>query len=107
MKKEVKKREIDITIGTNYSFPQENELSEKYGLIEKNFVLENDIKNVIATKNENDVVMLQKYQDIAKKVDEKNRKIENLCVLLEAVEPIPGFDVEKYRKILDEGLFVI
>jgi len=46
----------------------------------------------------------ERNKGLRKKLDQKNREIENLCTLLEAVEPIPGFDVEKYRHMVESTL---
>jgi hypothetical protein len=41
--------------------------------------------------------------DLVTKLDAKNREIERLCVLLEAVSVVPGADPGKYIEIIDGG----
>jgi hypothetical protein len=41
--------------------------------------------------------------DLVAKLDAKNREIERLCVLLEAVSVVPGADPGRYIEIIDGG----
>jgi hypothetical protein len=47
--------------------------------------------------------MKNKVDDLVSKLDSKNREIERLCVLLEAVSVVPGADPGKYIQIIDGG----
>lgn len=42
-----------------------------------------------------------KVNDLVKKLDAKNREIERLCVLLEAVSVVPGADPGKFIEMID------
>jgi hypothetical protein len=44
-----------------------------------------------------------RVDDLVSKLDSKNREIERLCVLLEAVSVVPGADPGKYMQIIDGG----
>jgi hypothetical protein len=45
----------------------------------------------------------QRMEDLILKLDSKNREIERLCTLLEAVSIVPGADPGKYIEIIDGG----
>lgn len=47
--------------------------------------------------------LVNKSNELVKKLNSKNVEIERLCVLLESIEPIPGVDIEKYRKLIDSA----
>jgi hypothetical protein len=43
----------------------------------------------------------QKHQALLHKVEAKNMEVERMCVLLEALEPVPGMDAAKYKRLID------
>lgn len=47
--------------------------------------------------------LAERTQGLISKLDEKNREIERLCVLLEALEPVPGIDAEKVLNLYDKN----
>ena len=47
--------------------------------------------------------LIAKTNDLVKKLNQKNNEIERLCILLDTMEPVPGLDVEKYRKLIDSS----
>lgn len=77
-------------------FPDANILAQKYGVVEKEDLAQPPIPQA-SNSQRNDVEMLRK-------LEEKNKKIEQLCVLLEALEPAPGVDPERIQKLMDEGV---
>lgn len=97
MEKTIHRKVIDVNIG----MPNEEELAARYGIQEKNETENNSIYK--QNEAENDVIREQKQtiEKLLRKINEKNSKIDQLCTLLEVLEPIPGFSPEKYRKILN------
>jgi hypothetical protein len=45
--------------------------------------------------------LVSKSNELHKKLDQKNRDIEKLCCLLEALEPSPGMDIGKYKSLIE------
>ena len=45
--------------------------------------------------------LAHQQQALVQKLETKNREVERLCTLLEAVEAMPGMDPEKYRRIME------
>jgi chromosome segregation ATPase len=92
-----------IVGNTSYDIPDPNSLAAKYGI-------ESDHKLSSAASQQLELEVQRKDQHINElesavsslkhKVEEKNRKIENLCVMLEAVEPTPGINPSKLQEVL-------
>jgi len=54
--------------------------------------------------------MARKTEAFILKIDEKNKEIEKLCTLLEAIEPVPKLNPDKFMSILDgtaDGALVV
>lgn len=47
--------------------------------------------------------LMEKMNGLVKKVNDKNKEIERLCVMLESLEPVPGLDVDKYRRLIENA----
>ncbi len=47
--------------------------------------------------------LMEKVNGLVKKVNDKNKEIERLCVMLESLEPVPGLDVDKYRRLIENA----
>lgn len=77
-------------------FPDTNELEKKYGLSspEKKEYITNMVK---------DANMAEWGDSLLLKLDQKNKEIERLCTLLEAVQTTPGIDPNKYNKLMEDG----
>jgi len=110
MEKRVRRVEANITVGAKGSpkkspmkeqstlgFVDPNSLAEKYGVAEKAEIIQPPPPVFSASQQRAEVDMLRK-------LEEKNRKIDQLCVLLEALEPAPGVDPERIQKLMDEGI---
>jgi chromosome segregation ATPase len=106
MEKRVKRSEVNITIGSKSPvksplkdsfFPDANSLAQKYGVQEKEEVAQPAPQTASVQNQRADVELLRK-------LEEKNKKIDQLCTLLEALEPAPGVDPERIQKLLDEGV---
>lgn len=78
-------------------FVDPNSLAQKYGVAEKFELVQPPPPVFSAAQQRSEVDMLRK-------LEEKNRKIDQLCVLLEALEPAPGVDPERIQKLMDEGI---
>lgn len=107
MEKKVKRGEINISIGTKSpaksplkesSFPDAEELAMKYGVVEKA-----EPSQQISSPRGSQAAHRAELE-MLRKLEEKNKKIDHLCVLLEALEPAPGVDPERIQKLLDEGV---
>lgn len=85
--------------------PDADELARKYGVeAEEAFGNSgrvgsgnNDMGLTLAQQME----FVQKQQQLVQKLESKNQEIDRLCTLLEALEPGPGMDPEKYRRLLE------
>lgn len=115
MQKRVQRKEVNLTIGgdarrvegspspdrsfslRNSEFPSADTLAEKYGVLEKG--PSSPVRTVTSTVAGSP----KKDFDMLLKLEEKNRKIEQLCVMLEALEPSPGVDPEKIRRAMVDG----
>lgn len=107
MQTQIKKSSIDVKLdgrgGSGRSlndFPDPESLAKKYDL-------EYDMKSESAFKADSEAQFLlqlefaQKQQVLLTKLEAKNTEVERLCVLLEAIEPIPGMDADKYKRLID------
>ncbi len=99
----------NLIVGSStYSIPDPEALAAKYGIE----TALSSSKEASAAQYE--VELQQKEQKIQQlesavlimksKIEEKNRKIEHLCVLIEALEPTPGMNPGKYQQILEEKI---
>ena len=50
---------------------------------------------------ENGTALIDRTEALIRKLNKKDQEIEKLCVLLDAMEPVPGLDAEKFQKLLD------
>lgn len=46
----------------------------------------------------------QQTDKLVQKLSDKSKEIDNLCILLESISPVPGLDPEKYIKMLEGGV---
>lgn len=84
-----------------YSLPDAGALAAKYGIPTEN--------PCVSEKQTNDQsTTIAEYEAIVStmrsKVEEKNRKLEQLCVMLEALEPVPGVDPARLQAIMNDRL---
>ena len=107
---------MDITIGSKdgsplKDFPNIENLAAKYGVTNGTSSV-NDRKDV----NANAATLLaesslqlarQKETEYQQKIDEKNKRIEQLCVMLEALEITPGVDPQKIQKLISRFLVTL
>jgi hypothetical protein len=109
MEKRVRRVEANIMVGAKGSpnksphkdqstlnFMNPNSLAEKYGVAEPPEPQPLP-PAVNYSQQRTEVEMLRK-------LEEKNRKIDQLCTLLEALEPAPGVDPERIQKLMDDGI---
>jgi hypothetical protein len=116
MEKKVKRAEISMTVGkgspsptkipaagtglrSSMDFPDADSLAQKYGVMEKP-VVESPPRQSAAPNP----AVQRTEMEMMRKLEDKNKKIEQLCVLLEALEPAPGVDAERIQKLLDSGI---
>lgn len=100
MIKTVKRTEININVG-DY-FPDASDLEAKYGLSEaaEKASEEDSSPPPVAAGNK----AAEELAAYKRKIQEKNKKIESLCVLLEALEPLPNMNPVKYKQLIDGDL---
>jgi hypothetical protein len=99
MKKIVIRDEINLVVDSP-NFPSSADLAEKYGVLDESqqqFTWESSNDQISPEFNE----MAKKLKSVQIKMEEKNREIESLCVMLEALEPLPGMNPLKYKNIID------
>ena len=97
---------ISTTTTSTYQMPDVDSIASKYGL-ENEFPnpsqigqLENKIRE-LETEKETKVSELESIiSSMKSKMDEKNNKIEQLCVLLESLEPIPGVNPAALQNVM-------
>jgi hypothetical protein len=77
-------------------FPDTDELEKKYGLSSPQ-------KKEYITNMMKDANMAEWGDSLLLKLDQKNKEIERLCTLLEAVQTTPGIDPNKYNKLMEDG----
>lgn len=115
MEKRIKRASVDITIGSKdgsplKDFPNIENLATKYGVSSGTpSVIDekgNASNNNAATQLVESSLLLAKGKEIEyqQKIDEKNKRIEQLCIMLEALEITPGVDPQKIQKLINEGL---
>ncbi len=107
----VKKGEVDVKVFkaekkaapsppkrlTDASFPDPDDLASKYGLESSE---PNDVfKNGLSLEQQMEIA--KKQSVMVQKLESRNREVEQLCILLETLEPLPGMDAEKYRRIIE------
>eukprot|EP00601_Ochromonadales_sp_CCMP2298_P020884 CAMPEP_0173318362 /NCGR_PEP_ID=MMETSP1143-20121109/27616_1 /TAXON_ID=483371 /ORGANISM="non described non described, Strain CCMP2298" /LENGTH=241 /DNA_ID=CAMNT_0014261601 /DNA_START=65 /DNA_END=787 /DNA_ORIENTATION=+ len=106
MERRVKRGEVSITVGGKDSpspkklggFPDAVNLAERYGVAERK-ELEQEISSPARSG------MSQRAEmEMLRKLEDKNRRIEQLCVMLEALEPAPGVDPERIQRLLESGI---
>lgn len=116
MEKRIKRASVDITIGSKdgsplKDFPNIENLAMKYGVTSGTTSV-NDEKgdnasyNIASTQLAESSLLLAREKEIEyqQKIEEKNKRIEQLCILLEALEITPGVDPQKIQKLINEGL---
>eukprot|EP01033_Poteriospumella_lacustris_P011763 gene11763-8380_t len=132
MQKRVQRREVDIKVNvagspisakvggqkqspspakpansTFYNLPDPGALAAKYGIPDPDAANSNNINSSNSAANDQSATIAE-YEAIIStmrsKVEEKNRKIEQLCVMMEALEPVPGVDPARVQAILNDRL---
>eukprot|EP01031_Cornospumella_fuschlensis_P031649 gene31649-38249_t len=81
------------------SLPKPDELRRKYGLPVAEQEEERESEVEVSLRRRNDELG-SAVELLRGKVEEKNRKIEQLCQLLEALEPVPGMEPSKIQAAL-------
>lgn len=115
-KAEVKKSAVDLYVSNGDKkgspspnkgkFPNPTSLAKKYG-VEEDEALPIESASAGGKGSELERIFSQgvefteRHNALLQKLDEKNQELERLCILLEAVEPIPGMDANKYKHILE------
>ncbi|RYG68155.1 hypothetical protein EON64_05790, partial [archaeon] len=81
------------------NLPKPDDLRRKYGLpmAEQEEERESEAEATLRRRNEELGCAVEALRG---KVDEKNRKIEQLCQLLEALEPVPGMEPARIQAAL-------
>lgn len=108
MKSEVHKTTINIDMNSSKSIQLKENQPTFDTLKESNNINEQESNLQLNTKNKFDIIYQMKQannnnkleESLLFEVEEKNREIEKLNVLLESIAPIPGFDYEKLRKMV-------
>ena len=105
MEKRIKRASVDITIGSKDSsplkdFPNIENLSAKYGVITSTTINDEKDNNSASIQLAESSLLLSRQKEIEyqQKIDDKNKRIEQLCIMLEALEITPGVDPQKIQK---------
>jgi predicted RNase H-like nuclease (RuvC/YqgF family) len=109
MEKRIKRASVDITIGSKdgsplKDFPNIENLAMKYGVTNGTPSV-NDEKgnannnNAVTQLAENSLLLAREKEiEYQQKIDEKNKRIEQLCIMT------PGVDPQTIQKLINEGL---
>jgi len=101
---EVKKASANVNVSTTVrspsrDYPDEDMLANKYGVSQDNG--EGSSRSDQGLSLQQQMEFMQKQQQLVQQLQGKNQEINNLCTLLEAVEPMPGMDPMKYKRVID------
>lgn len=116
MQNRVEKRTVNVHIApkatkkSENTLPSSEDLAKKYGVDDEI----NQERNIKKSLEESELKIKElkelttEYSEtifqLKEKLTEKNKKIDNLCTLLEAAEPVPGIDTAKLYNILEGAL---
>ena len=107
MKKSTVKGSVDVSVKSKVSspvkkkgfdYPDADAVASKYGVLEE---VDGSSATQPGLSLDQQMELARQQQAIVQKLEGKNREVERLCTLLEAVEPLPGMNPEKYRRIID------
>lgn len=108
MKSTVKKGTVDVSVKgkktespvrkKGFDYPDADAVASKYGVNESE---EQAGMGDGGLSVEQQMKLAHQQQALVQKLETKNHEVERLCTLLEAVEPIPGMNPEKYRRIME------
>ena len=107
MKKSTVKGSVDVSVKSKVSspvkkkgfdYPDADAVASKYGVQEEG---DGSSATQPGLSLDQQMELARQQQAIVQKLEGKNREVERLCTLLEAVEPLPGMNPEKYRRIID------
>ena len=106
MQAQVRRPSVDIYLdgksGGLPGFPDPEELAKRYDVEEEaGFKAEASQKGFSEEQILQQMEFAHKQQALLHKVEAKNMEVERLCVLLEALEPVPGMDAAKYKRLID------
>lgn len=99
MNRSVLRDEVDLYVGDD-SFPDEEALESKYGVGSPKRC---DVEASNSAIQDREKEFSLREGKLLNMIEQKNKKIEHLCVLMEALEPAPGMDAVKYKKIIESG----
>lgn len=116
MEKRIKRASVDITIGSKdgsplKDFPNIENLAMKYGVTSGTTSVNDENGNNASNNNpstqlaESSLILAREKEiEYQQKIEQKNKRIEQLCIMLEALEITPGVDPQKIQKLINEGL---
>lgn len=109
MKSTVKKGSVDVNVKSKkvespvrkkgFDYPDADSVASKYGVNEDEGQETGQLDGGLSLEHQ--MKLAHQQQALVQKLETKNREVERLCTLLEAVEPMPGMDPEKYRRIME------
>ena len=82
-----------------FDYPDADTVASKYGVNEDDEQVNSGEEGGLSLEQQ--MKLAHQQQALVQKLETKNREVERLCTLLEAVEPMPGMDPEKYRRIME------
>jgi len=101
MQAQVRKVSADVYVkGGLEGFPDPESLAKKYD-VEFGSKSEAESKASMEAQILQQLEFTQRHQALLHKVEAKNMEVERMCVLLEALEPVPGMDAAKYKRLID------
>ena len=94
---------MDVTVraGGSGGFPDPEALARKYAVDMDERGGEGASKADAEFRLLQQIEMAQRQKALMQKLEAKNVEVERLCALLEAVEPVPGMDAAKFKRLLE------
>ena len=103
MKSTVKKGSVDVNVKSSkkvespvrkkgFDYPDADSVASKYGVNEDEGQEAGQLDGGLSLEHQ--MKLAHQQQALVQKLETKNREVERLCTLLEAVEPMPGTDPE-------------
>lgn len=93
--------DVNIRAGGSGGFPDPEELARKYAVDMDERGGEGLSKADAESRLLMQIEMAQRQKALMQKLEAKNIEVERLCALLEAVEPVPGMDAAKFKRLLE------
>lgn len=93
----------------DFEFPDTRTISAKYDIYVEGDEISPDPlspevkRQALLESIEHSTALVGQNEDLIRHIERKNKEIETMHILLEACEPVPGLNAEKFRTLLQSG----